>query len=81
MKVRLTYALNVIEIISIWDVLFQAQTKQSEYGKSFESDYGVCSRYQHTYGGVMADCMEYVLESLRNSAKKLNTGTRIYVHT
>lgn len=70
-KIRLTYALNVIEIISTWDVLFQAQTKQPEYVKSFELDYGVCSRHQHTYGMVIVDCMESVLESPRDSAKNL----------
>lgn len=54
-------------------MLFQAQTKQSEqseYVKSFESDYGICSTYQHTDGTVIADCTECVLESLRDSAKK-----------
>lgn len=78
MKIRLTYALNVIEIIPTWDVLFHAQIKQSEYVKSFESDYGVCSRY----GTVIVHCMDCVLESLRDSAKTLHTGTTIYVlHT
>lgn len=38
MKIRLTYPLNAIEIISTWDVIFQAQTSQPEYVKPPELD-------------------------------------------